>query len=651
MFLLLYVKYIQLIVDDFMIDSCADIHPEDPDAQYNLAICYQNGIGVTASEEKALKWYLAAANLNHVDAQCNLGVCYENGYGVIASEEEAVKWYLAAANLNHADAQFNLAVCYEKGNGVTASMEEAVKWYLAAANQNHTSAQFNLALCYHTSKSDLASIEDALRWYLIAAEQNCANAQYNLALCYQYGYGVIVSEEEAVKWYIAAANQNHIRAQYNLALCYLNGVGVTASAEEAVKWSLAAAKQNHTSAQFNLAIFYENGNGVTASEEEAVKWYLAAANQNHTSAQFNLGFCYKYGKGVIPSESESISWFKKAYNNGDHQAFRYLPHPSIGKYIYPLLDEYEYSYTCKFKDAFEQLQNCIISIMDSCQYKDKLPVFHFTKWVAIQSMLPKEQSSNKNVVRLYHEDYMNDPNEGKSFLELLVNIDKLDPLFDAKNLMKNVLTLHKEMTSNSATYMASFTKSSDRLDLWRAYGSDGDGFCIKVNINTSDLYRWSQAKEFTNLEYKQNSEPSYMVYNVQYDQETKDKCLNELLEAINPLVVLLDELSSEIKDEVMKSVYYMLGEIIYLFKDEQYSSEHEVRIFERRSLNEVNIDESEIGKLYGTTAPILFQGTDSEIIIGPKVKDKRAVELSLKKRLLINGHFDTQVSHSKLEYR
>ena len=44
----------------------------DPDAQYNLAYLYENGLGVTKDEAKALDLYQQAADQGHPEAQNSL---------------------------------------------------------------------------------------------------------------------------------------------------------------------------------------------------------------------------------------------------------------------------------------------------------------------------------------------------------------------------------------------------------------------------------------------------------------------------------------------------------------------------------------------------------------------------------------------------
>ena len=141
------------------------------------------------------------------------------------------------------------------------------------------------------------------------------------------------------------------------------------------------------------------------------------------------------------------------------------------------------------------------------------------------------------------------------------------------------------------------------------------------------------------------------LFEVIYDNEEKEKYLKTLLKALKPIHGFYRKHEDEnVKEEIKQAVFFLLSEVVYLFKDEQYSSEKEVRAFKRLSLDEVSLDESEVGKLYATTDPILF-GDDSEIMIGPKVENKRAVELSLKKRLKLHGFNKTKVTHSKVEYR
>jgi uncharacterized protein len=77
-------------------------------------------------------------------AQSNLAVCYDNGLGVPKSYKDAVLWYRKATEQGHAIAQTNLAVCYENGEGVPRDRGRAIELYRLSAKQGYTIAIDNL---------------------------------------------------------------------------------------------------------------------------------------------------------------------------------------------------------------------------------------------------------------------------------------------------------------------------------------------------------------------------------------------------------------------------------------------------------------------------------------------------------------------------
>jgi len=69
-----------------------------------------------------------------------LGCCYRNGEGVEQDNEKAVEWFLKAAEQGNAEAQFALGVCYHNGEGVKQDYEQTIKWLQKAAEQGHKDA-------------------------------------------------------------------------------------------------------------------------------------------------------------------------------------------------------------------------------------------------------------------------------------------------------------------------------------------------------------------------------------------------------------------------------------------------------------------------------------------------------------------------------
>lgn len=241
-----------------------------------------------AVEEMSAARYRKDAERGDAVAQFNLGVCYANGLGVEKDAKESVKWYRKAAEQGVAEAQLNLGVCYGSSLGVEEDATEAMKWFRKSAEQGNATAQFNLGVCYANGLGVEKDAMESVKWYRKSAEQGCVDAQFNLGVCYYNGQGVEENEREAVKWYRKAAEQGHAAAQVNLGVCYDNGRGVEENENEAVKWYRKAAEQGDDDAQFNLGVCYENGQGVEEDVNEAVKWYRKAAEQGNDKAMNKL---------------------------------------------------------------------------------------------------------------------------------------------------------------------------------------------------------------------------------------------------------------------------------------------------------------------------------------------------------------------------
>ena len=118
-----------------------------PEAQFEVARCYQNGTGVEKNEENAVVWYKKAAEQGYAEAQKKLGDCYNYGTGVAKDLEQAFECYRKAAEQGNARAQNNLGVCYMKGSGIAKGPVQAAEWYARAAEQGLAEAQNNLGLC------------------------------------------------------------------------------------------------------------------------------------------------------------------------------------------------------------------------------------------------------------------------------------------------------------------------------------------------------------------------------------------------------------------------------------------------------------------------------------------------------------------------
>jgi hypothetical protein len=78
--------------------------------------------------------YLQAAQSGDDDAQFYLGALYSAGVGLSASDEEAFRWFSRAAEQGHSHAMLILAGLYTIGRGVEKDNVKAYKWaYIVAS--------------------------------------------------------------------------------------------------------------------------------------------------------------------------------------------------------------------------------------------------------------------------------------------------------------------------------------------------------------------------------------------------------------------------------------------------------------------------------------------------------------------------------------
>ena len=68
---------------------------EFDEAQYNLGLMYQEGLGVKQNDKTALKWIRLAADGLDL-AQYKLGLMYADGRGVKQNHKTSVKWFRKA---------------------------------------------------------------------------------------------------------------------------------------------------------------------------------------------------------------------------------------------------------------------------------------------------------------------------------------------------------------------------------------------------------------------------------------------------------------------------------------------------------------------------------------------------------------------------
>lgn len=189
----------------------------DPQAQFNVAICYRDGEGVSQDVAKSFQWLQKSAEQNNSEAQFVLGNMYYFGKGTKKDLKQSFQWFDKAAHAGNPWAQYAIGYMCEHGEGTKINLKEAKEWYQKAAR-------------HHILLADVALKR-------VFAKDGDPKAQYT------YAKHLIVHEKnakEAFKWYEKAAMQNYVPAQKALADLYLQGLGVSQNKVKAYQWLIIA---------------------------------------------------------------------------------------------------------------------------------------------------------------------------------------------------------------------------------------------------------------------------------------------------------------------------------------------------------------------------------------------------------------------------
>lgn len=148
-----------------------------------------------------------AAENGDAAAEYEIAIRYAEGRGVSQSFEQAARWFERAANKGLAPAQYRLGSLYEKGQGVKKDVEASRRLYTAAAEKGNAKAMHNLAVLYAEGIDGKPDYRSASSWFRRAAERGVPDSQYNLGILYARGIGVEQNLAESYKWFALAAQQ------------------------------------------------------------------------------------------------------------------------------------------------------------------------------------------------------------------------------------------------------------------------------------------------------------------------------------------------------------------------------------------------------------------------------------------------------------
>jgi TPR repeat protein len=145
----------------------------DREAQYLLALAYEDGRLVARDFAVSRSWMLKSAEQGYVPAQARMGETYlPKEHGVIPDYGDAERWLRLAASQGNAEAQECLGTGYERGWFGVTDYREALRWLRSSAEHGLPWAQVELGLMYRDGEGVPESDSIAANWFRKAADHH-----------------------------------------------------------------------------------------------------------------------------------------------------------------------------------------------------------------------------------------------------------------------------------------------------------------------------------------------------------------------------------------------------------------------------------------------------------------------------------------------
>ncbi|KAG9293093.1 hypothetical protein G9A89_016455 [Geosiphon pyriformis] len=293
-----------------------------PKYSFILGILHKVGFGTKVSEQKAFYWFRFALE-NHVYdplAYEQLAICYDNGIGIDQDSEKAHEIYERMALKGNAAAQCKLAEMYLNGTGTIMNHKLAHYWFEKSASQNFSRAQRLLGDWYQKGYTGIKDDKESFKWYKLAAENDEPEAQAQYGEFFFWGRYVTRNEQEALKWYEKSAENGNPLAMARLSKCYKEGIFVPLNIQLAFDYCTRSANAGNRIGMNLLSHFYYKGIGTRKDLNKAYYWTWCSAlikDDNLPVLFTNVAACFVNGFGMPRDIHMALRWFRKAMTIGE----------------------------------------------------------------------------------------------------------------------------------------------------------------------------------------------------------------------------------------------------------------------------------------------------------------------------------------------
>ena len=247
-----------------------------------LATYYYQGIYLEQDKSQALKWYEKAAHRGDYDSMMLSARMYINGEGTDVNHQKALEYYLLAAETHkEAKAYFNLGSLYQSDFLGSPDYEKALHYYSLAAEKGDPKAHFYLGVAYQDGIIIKRDNRKAFEHFFDSAKGEYPDAYIKVAIYFHNGQFVEKNIEKSLSWFEKATEIGDSFAICKLGEIYYSGNGVQKNLGKAFTLFSQAAELGESDALFNLGVMYYKGIYVRQDVEEAIElWKKAVLLQN-----------------------------------------------------------------------------------------------------------------------------------------------------------------------------------------------------------------------------------------------------------------------------------------------------------------------------------------------------------------------------------
>ncbi|MCR4951291.1 MAG: sel1 repeat family protein [Solobacterium sp.] len=182
--------------------------------------------------------------------------------------DKAMEYYLSAAEEGNWLAMYNIACMYYFGDGPERNVREALAWFLKAAECGDPEAA-SRAGTLQLSEPEVRDEQKAFACFLKAAEHGSLSGMGNLALCFLEGTGTEQNIEEGLAWMEQASAKGNGIASLKMGEYFESGTYVPSDEKKAAEYYERGMKQRYAPAIEKLAKLYEEGRGVAQDRTRA----------------------------------------------------------------------------------------------------------------------------------------------------------------------------------------------------------------------------------------------------------------------------------------------------------------------------------------------------------------------------------------------